>query len=65
MPEGSAHGGRSEAPDAKAARLLARSLFQDLRGRGYTDEHVLALTSELLGLVASELRDRRDARRKA
>ncbi len=65
MAEGSSNPVRTDAPDTKSARVLARAILKDLQGQGYAPEHVLALTTELLGLVADDLRARGDRRRGA
>ena len=41
----------------KGAQILARSLFKDLRGNGYSAHQVLSLTTELIDLVTQDLRD--------
>jgi hypothetical protein len=45
------------APDlAATARILARSFYRELRSRGYSARHLLALSSELIGLITNDLR---------
>jgi hypothetical protein len=47
----------STSPDrALAARLLARSFYKELRSRGYGADHLLAVSSELIGLVTADLK---------
>jgi len=46
--------------DARGVRILAKTLLEDLRDQGFGDEHVIGLTTELLSLLATELRERRD-----
>jgi hypothetical protein len=43
--------------DNKATKILAKSLFKELRGNGYTANQVLGLTTELIDLVTQDLRD--------
>ena len=42
--------------DNKAAQILARSLFKELRGNGYSPNQILGLTTELIDLVTQDLR---------
>ena len=46
----------------KGAQILARSLFKDLRGNGYSAHQVLSLTTELIDLVTQGLRETLAAR---
>jgi hypothetical protein len=46
--------------DARAARILAKTLYRELREGGLSHAEVLAVSTELLGLVTSELREERD-----
>ena len=47
----------STTPDlAATARILARSFYRELRSRGYSARHVLALSCELIGLITNDLR---------
>ena len=48
----------------RALSILARSLFRQMRDQGYSPEQVIALSSELIDLVASDLRQEKamDAR---
>jgi hypothetical protein len=43
--------------DNKATKILAKSLFKELRGNGYTANQILGLTTELIDLVTQDLRD--------
>ncbi|HEX2573630.1 MAG TPA: hypothetical protein VH877_29035 [Polyangia bacterium] len=40
----------------KAVKILAKSLFRELKTNGYDNRQILALSSELLGLVTTEIR---------
>jgi len=40
----------------KAVTILAKSLMRTLRQNGYEKEHLIALLSELAGLVADSIR---------
>jgi len=46
--------------DAKATRILAKSLFKELRGNGYSPNQILSLSSELIELVTQDLRSDQD-----
>src|SRR5262245_28438834 len=41
--------------DPRAARILARTLYRDMTENGLTQEQILAVTTELIGLVTNEL----------
>jgi hypothetical protein len=43
--------------DNKGTKILAKSLFKELRGNGYSAHQVLGLTTELIDLVTQDLRD--------
>jgi hypothetical protein len=47
------------APDADArrARILAKTVYRELRESGVERSEVLAVATELLGLVAAEIRE--------
>jgi hypothetical protein len=45
-----------QAQDAKATRILAKSLFKELRGNGYSPNQILSLSTELIDLVTRDLR---------
>ncbi|HET6440090.1 MAG TPA: hypothetical protein VFG59_18650 [Anaeromyxobacter sp.] len=42
--------------DIKATRILAKSLFKELRGNGYSPNQILSLSTELIDLVTKDLR---------
>jgi len=44
-----------------AAPILAKSIYRELRSSGLQAEEVIAIASELLGLVSAEVRERRAA----
>jgi hypothetical protein len=54
----------ADAPDMavpasdRTARVLARTLYKELRQSGLDQRAVLAVATEMLGLVARDLRDR-------
>ena len=43
--------------DNKATKILAKSLFKELRGNGYTANQILGLTTELIDLVTQDLHE--------
>jgi hypothetical protein len=43
--------------DDKATQILAKSLFKELRGNGYSPNQILGLTTELIDLVTKDLRE--------
>lgn len=47
--------------DARAVKILAKTMYRELRGSGLDEKEVVALAGELLGLVTSEVRDRRNS----
>jgi hypothetical protein len=50
------HNEGSVGRDGRAARILARSLFRDMRQSGYSSPQILALATELIDLVTKEMR---------
>ena len=44
--------------DAKGTRMLAESLFKELRGNGYSRNQILSLSTELIDLVTEDLKAR-------
>jgi hypothetical protein len=49
--------------DPRALAILAKSIYRELRSGGYEECDVMALAGELLGMVASDVRDRVEERR--
>jgi hypothetical protein len=49
------------ARDPRALAILAKTIYRELRASGYAERDVMTLASELLGMVASEVKGRRDA----
>ncbi|HEU4535867.1 MAG TPA: hypothetical protein VFS00_17205 [Polyangiaceae bacterium] len=46
--------------DPRSLKILAKTFYRELRGRGYDEREVVALAGELLGLVSTEVRERRE-----
>jgi hypothetical protein len=49
---------RGSAPSGgeKALRIIAKSLFRELKQNGYNSKQIVSLSSELLALVTLDLR---------
>jgi hypothetical protein len=47
------------ARDSRALAILAKTIYRELRSSGYAERDVIALAGELLGMVATEVKDRR------
>lgn len=48
--------------DPRAVAILAKTIYRELRGAGYAERDVMALASELLGMVAADVKGQRAAR---
>jgi hypothetical protein len=46
--------------DPRSLKILAKTFYRELRGHGYHEREVIALAGELLGLVSTEVRERRE-----
>ena len=42
--------------DNKGTKILAKSLFKELRGSGYSTNQILSLSTELIDLVTQDLK---------
>lgn len=42
--------------DAKGTKILAKSLFRELRDNGYSTKQILSLSTELIDLVTQDLK---------
>jgi hypothetical protein len=42
-------------PDPRALKILAKSVFKELRSQGYTPQQVLSLATEIIALVTSDI----------
>jgi hypothetical protein len=47
--------------DPRAVRILAKSIYRELRATGFSEGDVMALTGELLALLTSEVKGHRTA----
>jgi hypothetical protein len=43
--------------DNKGTKILAKSLFKELKGSGYSTNQILSLSTELIDLVTQGLKD--------
>jgi hypothetical protein len=43
--------------DNRGTKILAKSLFKELRGNGYSPNQILSLSTELIELITQDLRD--------
>jgi hypothetical protein len=50
-----------QGQEIKATRILAKSLFKELRGNGYSPNQILSLSTELIDLVTQGLKEDQDA----
>jgi hypothetical protein len=48
--------------DVKGTKILAKSLFKELRGNGYSTNQILSLSTELIDLVTQDLKVLHDTR---
>ncbi len=53
----------SARPDPKALRILAKSIFKELRAQGYTPQQVLSFATEIVSLVTSDIAHDNDSAR--
>ena len=51
----------ADVRDPRAVRIVAKTIYRELRQSGLGHEQVMAVASELLGLVTDEVRSRRTA----
>lgn len=43
--------------DQKTARILARTIFRDMKSYGLSNEKIIDVASELIGLVTAQLKE--------
>ncbi len=46
--------------DPRALAILAKTIYRELRSSGYAEKDVLALAGELLGMVTTEVQNKRN-----
>jgi hypothetical protein len=52
---------KSDKGDPRALAILAKTIYRELRLSGYAEKDVISLAGELLGMVATEVKDGRKA----
>ena len=53
--------GQATAKDPRGVRILAKSVYRELRSSGHSRSDIVAFTNAVLELVTSELRDAQEA----
>jgi hypothetical protein len=51
------------ARDPRALAILAKTIYRELRASGYAERDVVALASELVGMVANDMRETRSQKK--
>lgn len=54
-------GSKASAADHRSIRILAKSVYRELRNSGHSRSDIVAFTNAVLELVTSELRDAQEA----
>ena len=49
----------SEKRDPRAVRILAKNIYREFRANGFSEQDVMSLAGELLGLVTREVQEQR------
>jgi hypothetical protein len=52
----------SSPHDPRSLRILAKTIYRELRQSGVREEDMIAIAGELVSLVATEMRERRAGR---
>jgi len=47
--------------DPRTARIIAKTIYRELRQSGMSEHEVISVAGELLSLVAADVKDRREA----
>lgn len=47
--------------DPRALRIIAKTIYREMRAGGLAEEDLMSVASELLSLVAGDMKDRRNA----
>jgi hypothetical protein len=48
----------------RALQIIAKTIYREMRTAGLTEEDLMSVASEMLSLVAGDMKDRRDAAEK-
>lgn len=67
--EGGEHAASSKpyayaSKNPRALQIIAKTIYREMRTAGLTEEDLMSVASEMLSLVAGEMKDRRDAAEK-
>jgi hypothetical protein len=54
-------GPKAQAADNRSVRILAKSVYRELRSSGHSRSDIVAFTNAVLELVTTELRDAQEA----
>jgi len=52
----------ADSKDPRTVRILAKTLYRELRGSGLREQDVMSLAGELLALVTDDVRNGQEAR---
>ena len=47
---------KNDPSDPRAVRILAKSIYRELRATGFSERDVMALTGELLSLLTTDVK---------
>lgn len=61
MGASSTHNPKAQAVDARGIRIIAKSVYRELRSSGHSRSDIVAFTNAVLELVTTELRDAQEA----
>lgn len=50
----------SSTRDPRTQSILAKSIYKELRANGYDEAAVLGIATELLGMIAADVKGKRD-----
>jgi hypothetical protein len=53
----------TQKPDPKALKILAKSIFKQLRTQGYEPQQIITLATEIVSLVSAEIAPGSDSQR--
>lgn len=56
MQEPMSNATQSSAPEPRALRILAKSVFRELKTTGYSRSDIVSFATEMLSLVSSDIR---------
>ena len=52
---------KAQAADSRGVRIIAKSVYRELRNSGHSRSDIVAFTNAVLELVTAELRDAQEA----